>query len=311
MGNTKNSELTYLAARTSCKPWGKPEGPVEVTPAILVGYPKMRAFLRWAGSKKQLITKLREYWPGGSTRYIEPFAGSACLFLDLQPNDAVLGDLNWELMCTMRVVRDDVYELLSCLRKLPRGKRAYYRIRRIDAQTLSEVEIAARFIYLNHYCFNGLYRTNRHGQFNVPYGPPKRGTCINEVAITKASSAMQRALLLNKDFEETIDLAQPGDFVYLDPPYVVGTRKIFAEYCPGTFAREDLRRLQSTLFRLDERNVTFVITYADSREARQLLSPWKPRRVRTRRNIAGFSGNRRTTYELLATNIVTGSSLRQ
>jgi DNA adenine methylase len=117
---------------------------------------------------------------------------------------------------------------------------------------------------------------------------------------------LKRANLVNGDFEKVLGLAQRGDFVFLDPPYVVSSRRIFAEYGSQTFSHNDLGRLKTALARLDKKGVTFMITYADSPEARKLLVEWRPRRIRARRNIAGFVGSRRFSYELLATNSTVG-----
>lgn len=260
------------------------------------------SFLRWAGSKRLLLSKLRKYCPAHYKRYIEPFAGSACLFFDLQPQSAILGDLNQELICTLRAVQNDVQLVFECIRRLPRGEAAYYRTRELDTSSLSDAQIAARFIYLNRYCFNGLYRTNRAGKFNVPYGPPKSGLPVNEDAIRNAARVLQHAMLVAGDFEETLAYAARGDFVYIDPPYVMETRRVFSEYLPNTFAKDDLIRLGASLDSLDKRGATFLVSYADSPEARKLLDKWRPKRIWTRRNIAGFSGSRKGTYELIATN---------
>lgn len=266
----------------------------------------MRSFIRWAGSKRLLLPTLRRYRPRSFGRYIEPFAGSASLFFDLEPQQAILGDLNEELICTYRQVKRDVYLVLQCLRRLPRGERAYYYIRALHPHRLSDSEVAARFLYLNHYCFNGLYRTNLQGQFNVPYGPPRNNSSIDEKLVVKASQALQNSLLVTGDFGETLAYAEPKDFVYLDPPYLVGHRRIFSEYHPKSFTSHDLGRLSMILTDIHGRGIFFLATYADSPEARRILAPWKPVRVRTRRNIAGFSASRRFSYELLATNFPAG-----
>jgi DNA adenine methylase len=239
----------------------------------------------------------------GYARYVEPFAGSASLFFDLRPDRAILGDLNWELMAALRAVRRDVSLVLQCLRRLPVGESSYYRIRRLDPAELAAAELAARFLYLNHFCFNGLYRTNLCGQFNVPYGPPKNGGRLNESAIVDAADALQATELLHADFEETLDRVQEGDFVFLDPPYAVSRRRVFREYLPGSFNNVDLPRLGRTLEALDSKGAAFVITYADSVESRRLLARWRRSRLWVRRNIAGFAADRRSYYELLATNI--------
>jgi len=260
----------------------------------------MKSPIRWAGSKKQSVRRLKRYWTGG--RYIEPFAGSACLFFELEPNEAVLGDLNWELTEALSALQADVEQVLAFLQSFRTGEKAYYAIRERDPRNLDRHELAARFLYLNRYCFNGLYRTNLQGQFNVPYGPPRSGLGVDEQLVRDAAQLLKRATILHGDFESTVSHAREGDLVYLDPPYVVSRRRIFREYLPASFSETDLSRLQSLLFQLDNRRISFVITYADSAEARKLLNPWLPRRIRSRRNIAGFASDRRVSYELLATN---------
>lgn len=267
----------------------------------------MDSFLRWAGSKRQLLGKLSAFSPEAYERYIEPFAGSACLFFHLEPKEGILGDLNSDLIRTMRALQRDVSLVLECLRRIRKGERSYYALRRKNPVLLSDAESAARFIFLNHYCFNGIFRTNLAGQFNVPYGPPKNDSSINEERIVQASRSLQRATLHNGDYRETLELARRGDFVYMDPPYAIESRRVFSEYLPGTFSKDDLRQLGETLESLDSRGVHFLISYGDSPEARRLLKPWKPRRVWTRRHIAGFACDRRGAYELLGTNMTRGN----
>ncbi len=132
-------------------------------------------FLRWAGSKRKLLPVLREYWNPSYSRYVEPFAGSACLFFHLQPSKALLGDINRDLMFTYRQVRRDLPAVLSALRKFKGNKKEYLRLRAISPTELEDAERAARFIFLNRYCFNGIYRTNLQGSFNVPYGGLRAG----------------------------------------------------------------------------------------------------------------------------------------
>jgi DNA adenine methylase len=263
----------------------------------------MKSPIRWAGSKRQTLPKLRDLWGAGYTRYVEPFAGSASLFFDIEPQSAVLGDLNWELITALRSIRRDVELVLQCLRRIPLGEHNYYKVRGQDPTRLSPSELAARFLYLNHFCFNGLYRTNLKGQFNVPYGPPKNDSAIREDAIIAAAKALQTTELLHADFEETLNQAQHGDFVFLDPPYVMNGRRVFREYLPGSFKGTDLPRLKRVLRALDSKGAAFVITYADSVESRKLLGKWNRTRMWVRRNIAGFASDRRGYYEMLATNI--------
>jgi DNA adenine methylase len=249
-----------------------------------------------------LLRHLRPYWPGGETRYVEPFCGSACLFFDLEPSRAILGDLNEELIWTLRAVKNAPHIVLESLHRLRQSKASYYKLRNVSPLSLAEADRAGRLLYLNRNCFNGIYRTNRKGEFNVPYGPPKSGHAIDQSPVIAASRALSNVMIVCGDFEKTLGHVQTGDFVYLDPPYCLDNRRVFREYVPGSFALADLERLATQLRRLDALNIRFVITYADSPEARDLLRPWKPYRVRVRRHVAGFSYHRRYAYELIASN---------
>lgn len=262
----------------------------------------MKPFLRWAGSKKQLLPTLLSMLPRGIDRYIEPFAGSACLFFEMQPQCAVLGDLSWELVTTYRTLRNDVDAVISELSKLRRGAQTYYRLRSWNPNTLALSKLAARFIYLNRFCFNGLYRTNEQGQFNVPYGHNKSKNDFDFAHLRSVARLLKRATLHVGDFSDTLRNARKGDFVYLDPPYVVKRRRIFREYGVESFCADDLHRLDKSLGGLDRRGIKFVVSYAYCREAKVLFSPWCTRRVLVRRNIAGFCAARRSAYELLAWN---------
>lgn len=263
----------------------------------------MKPIIRWAGSKRQILSSLSSYYPDKRPRYIEPFCGSAALFFKIEPHAAILGDMNTELICALRAIQANPGVVLECLSRLATGKRAYYRVREVAPNILSDNELAARFLYLNHYCFNGLFRTNSQGRFNVPYGPPTTGRPIDEAVVLEGSKLLQCATLLGGDFQDTLAHARAGDFVYLDPPYVVRTRRVFSEYLPHSFAHGDLRRLGECLDKLDAIGAFFVVSYADSREARALLAQWSYRRIAVRRHIAGFVGARRTNYELIATNL--------
>lgn len=261
-------------------------------------------FLRWAGSKRKLLPKLKNYWNGTFKRYVEPFMGSACLFfaLDPQPPAALLSDLNEELVDTFIAVRDNPLLVWKHLQSHVCSREYYYELRSVNSASLSPVKAAARFIYLNRFCFNGLYRTNRQGKFNVPYAASGTGSLPSKEALLAASEALQKAELIAGDFSKTMSLVEEGDFVYLDPPFVVDARRVFTEYYPGHFSGIDLERFSETLRELDAKGAFFMVSYADCKEGRKMLAPWRTNRVRTRRNIAGFSKNRRYAYELMATN---------
>jgi DNA adenine methylase len=262
----------------------------------------VRPFLRWAGSKRQLIPQLSRYLGNGHSRYIEPFAGSASLFFSACPTSAVLGDINGELMSTYDQVRNSLGSVLDALRVMKKGRDEYLRIREIDPQTLPPPVRAARFIYLNRYCFNGLYRTNLAGKFNVPYGGDRTGKLPADGQFERCSELLQRAELVVGGFDVTLREAKTGDFVYMDPPFTVGDRRIFKEYDATGFSSRQLEDLRSWILRLDEMNVAFLVSYAESVEADYLAEGFHCQSVAVRRNIAGFAGSRRKATEILISN---------
>lgn len=262
-----------------------------------------KPLLRWAGSKRQLVPQLAAYWGTQHTRYVEPFAGSACLFFNLQPQAGLLGDINADLIEMYGVVRDSPAALSEALQEHKNDPDEYYELRATDPTTLSETDRAARFIYLNRFCFNGLYRTNQRGQFNVPYGGRKSGTVPSEADLLTASRLLTQSEIVAGDFSVVLQRVRPGDFVYLDPPFSVAGRRVFKEYDPASFSDSELVRLRAALKQLDKSGVTFLLSYADCPEGEELGAGFRLTRVSTRRNIAGFSGNRRSADELLVTNL--------
>lgn len=261
-----------------------------------------KPFLRWAGSKKQLIPIIYTYWRNHHKRYFEAFAGSASLFFHIQPKTAILSDINSELIKTYKQIKKNETKVLEKLRKLKIRKQDYYRIRELKPQQLDPAMRAARFIYLNRFCFNGLYRTNRKGEFNVPYGGEKSGSIPAEETFYKCHVALQNACLKTGDFEKVLDMTEHGDFVYLDPPYSNKKIRIFHEYDPSNFNWKDLYRLRLWQEEMTARGVEFLISYADCEEARILKDGYKIQKVEVKRNIAGFAKHRRVVTELLINN---------
>lgn len=262
----------------------------------------MKPFLRWAGSKAQLLPEIKQFWKPRYTRYVEPFCGSACLFFSIQPQDALLSDLNEELICTLAQIQVSTDVVVECLKRMQTDEKSYYQIRAIDPITLTPNERAARFIYLNSLCFNGLYRTNQSGQFNVPYGSRHRKNLFDPVMLNEAAQLLRNATFENSDFESVVDQTKNGDFLYLDPPYVTSSRKMFTEYGKNVFTETDLSRLIKSLHRASDRGVHFVLSYADVPEILPLRERWTSVEVNARRNIAGFAGARRSVKEILITN---------
>jgi DNA adenine methylase len=261
-------------------------------------------FLRWAGSKRRLLPVLQTFWTKKHKRYIEPFAGSACLFFALRPPKAILGDLNPELIATYIEVKYRIAAVLKELKRLkPSDKSEYKRLRAIDISTMTPPARAARFVYLNRYCFNGIYRTNLLGQFNVPFSGVRCGSVPSDDLFEKCSSRLRTVRLMKGDFEKALQHAQKGDLVYMDPPFAVRARRVFREYDPSTFTHDDIFRLRSWMERLNSGGINFVVSYAESDEADILRRNFSYETVSVRRNIAGFTGSRILTNELLISNI--------
>jgi len=260
-------------------------------------------FLRWAGSKRQILPTLSQYWNTRFDRYVEPFAGSACLFFHLAPRKALLGDINQELIRAYRSVRSRHREISRLLRTMRKGKRRYYKLRSLRPDRLSSEKRAARFIYLNRFCFNGIYRTNGNGYFNVPYGGDGSGSIPSPEMLLRAASLLRRATLVCGDFEKVLDRVQRGDFVYMDPPFVVSNRRVFKEYDSGVFGRDDVVRLRRRLIELTAMQVPFVVSYIQSKEGEYLSRGFNVSRVTVRRNVSGFAYRRRKCRELLISNL--------
>jgi DNA adenine methylase len=260
-----------------------------------------KPFLRWAGSKRKQVSRLASFWSPHHTRYVEPFAGSACLFFERAPRLAVLGDSNRELMEVYRVVRDEPERLHQRLCRIPRDLTSYLHWRQLKPETLDRETRALRFLYLNRNCFNGIYRTNLRGEFNVPMGT-RLGEYFSKDDLVSCSELLQRTTLVAGDFVKTLERVKAGDFVYLDPPYAVTSRRIFREYGRKTFDTTDIPRLSECLAAIVAQRADFLVSYADCAEARALAHKWHSVRLPTRRHIAGFAGDRKKAYEWLISN---------
>lgn len=260
--------------------------------------------LRWAGSKRKLLPKLLPYWGEGYPRYLEPFAGSAALFYAISPPRAILSDINADLVETLTAVRDHPRAIYRRLVALPRGRRSYNRLRKMAPTSMESLDRAARFLFLNRFCFNGLYRTNVAGRFNVPYSPQGTGDIPSWKQFCASARHLRSATIFHGDFAKVLaSTVRAGDFVYLDPPYAVANRRIFRQYGPQTFGLCDLERLVGCLHCIDAIGAKFVLSYAYCSEAVFMFKNWPCRKLFTQRNISGFAKHRRTAAEILVTNL--------
>jgi DNA adenine methylase len=261
-----------------------------------------KPFLRWAGSKRKQLSRLSAFWSNRHTGYVEPFAGSACLFFAIAPSRAVLGDSNAELIHVYQVVRDRPERLFSRLNKISRDIQTYNRLRALKPESLDAETRALRFLYLNRNCFNGIYRTDVEGRFNVPMGR-ESGAYPTKKDLLRCAELLQRASLVVGDFQHTLKRVTAGDFVYLDPPYAMNSRRMFREYGKEIFTTADIPRLADCLTEIRDIGADFLVSYADCRESRALARNWNAVRLPIRRYIAGFVGARKMAYEWLITNL--------
>jgi len=259
--------------------------------------------LRWAGSKRKLLPKLVHFFEKSKcTDYAEPFCGSACLYFRIQSRTAILSDINSELIESYRQVRKTPEQIYEHVTHLPTTSEFYYELRAKDPASLSSFERAARFLYLNRYSFNGIYRTNRAGQFNVPRGrhtgnfPP----LSNFMAV---ADKLCMAKLIHADFSVALNAITSSHFVYLDPPYVYQKRRDRGEYGVGSFKLPEISRLSGELSRIDSIGAKFLLSYVENEEIADLADRWTVHSVSVRRQIGGFSKTRPPINELLITNI--------
>ena len=258
--------------------------------------------LRWAGSKRKLLPLLMGNIPENYNRYIEPFCGSACLFFAIRPAKAILGDINPELIHCYEQIRKHPFLLNRAVSKIPNTKKDYYEIRKKETLSLNPLDRAARFIYLNRYCFNGVYRTNKKGIFNVPRGT-RTGKIPSENAFFRCSFALRKANILNLDFSKCLSQVTKDDFIYLDPPYASSERPSIEEYGVESFQHTDISRLVNQLIRIDNIGALFLLSYSDTPDLLSLLPiHWNIQKIRVRRHVAGFLNSRQFVSELLISN---------
>lgn len=261
---------------------------------------KTKQIIRWAGSKRKLIPQLTNLAPESFNSYIEPFCGSACLFFELAPTNAILGDINVELINALRQIKKN-RSLHQLLVQCPSTYEEYYRVRAIDPKVLNVQERAVRFLYLNRYCFNGVYRTNKAGKFNVPRGT-RTGEFPGKESFELARLTLNNAKLITGSYEKTLDLASNGDFAYIDPPYAK-SGNFTGEYGPGSFDSQYMPGFISNLAKLDKKGVKFLVSYRACEEVIDSLNDkYAVTQISVKRHISGFKSGWDDASEILIQN---------
>ena len=273
--------------------------------AVQLKEERIKPFLRWAGGKTWFIDHLETLITGHNfTNYYEPFLGGGSIFFSLSVTDAVatLSDANKELIDTYTAIRDNVEEVVKFFATYENTAEFYYKLR--EKEPTDPFERAARFMYLNHTSYNGLYRVNRKGKYNVPFGNRKRDT-IDIDEIRKASKALAGANLISGDFENRGDVIQRGTLVFLDPPYTVSHNDNgFIQYNQSIFSLEDQKRLAQYIQYIMDQGAYFILTNAAHNAIREIFADCGQSMLVERQSlIGGKKAKRGLTSELVFTNI--------
>lgn len=263
--------------------------------------------VKWVGGKRQLMFELLKNMPKTYNRYFEPFIGGGALFFELQPENAYISDMNEELINLYSVVRDNVYELISDLNKHEISKEYFLEIRNLDRtdeyKNLSNVQRASRFIYLNRTCFNGLYRVNSQGQFNVPFGNYKNPRIVDENNLLNCSELLKNTEIKCADFSEILTKVKKGGFVYLDPPYVpLNETSSFTSYTKDGFDMDMQFKLREVCDELDSMGVMFMLSNSDTKFVNELYSNYEIKKVFASRAVNANAEGRGKITEVLVRN---------
>jgi DNA adenine methylase len=265
-------------------------------------------FVKWAGGKTQLIDQLVPLLPKNFNRYIEPFVGGgALLFYILQKypdKEVIISDVNKELMITYEVVKNDVEKLIKKLKehKNKHNKDYYYKSRDIDPNTLDNIEKAARFIYLNKTCFNGLYRVNSKGGFNVPIGSYKNPDIVQEDKLRVISKLLQNVTIKCESFEKVLTYAKKGDFVYFDPPYYPLKTNSFTTYHHDEFLDKEHKQLAEVFKELAKKGCFVMESNSNTEFVKKLYPKYGVKLVTAKRLINCRSEGRGIINEIVIRN---------
>lgn len=256
---------------------------------------QLRPLLKWAGGKTQLLGELLPRIPANYGRYIEPFFGGGALFFAIAPENGVISDSNPELVNLYRSVADDVEGVIRCLKDFENTEEVFYAVRGMDWKTVSPSLAAARTLYLNRTCYNGLFRVNGAGHFNVPFGHYKKVKILGEASLRNTSSLLRKTLILCGDYRDILEKhAGPGDFVFLDPPYLpVSEYADFKRYTKEQFREEDHRELAREVDRLQSLGCHVILTNSDHPLVQDLYRRYRIDVVMSRRLIS-CKGNGRS-----------------
>lgn len=263
---------------------------------------RLTPILKWAGGKRQLLHAIMPLVPQDYGCYFEPFLGAGAVLLELQPQNAIVNDTNVELINVYNIIKQQPTELIRLLKQYEEQhcEEFYYHLRNIDRDEnlFSEISLlhkAARTIYLNRTCYNGLYRVNRKGYFNTPIGRNSSIQIVNEKGILGISEYLNKSEIkfMNGDYKNALENVTAQDFVFLDPPYYPTNKNSFLRYDMSTFEIQEQIELKETCDRLNNQGIRFVETNSDCEEIRELYSEYNLIEVDVRRCINANANGRR------------------
>ena len=267
--------------------------------------------MKWVGGKRQLLDDIIPLLPDYFSTYVEPFVGGGALLFEIQPKKAIVNDLNHELINLYKVIKDNPNELLSLLEEheLNNSEEYFYQIRALDRSEsyneMSDIEKAARIIYLNKTCYNGLFRVNQSGQFNSPYGKYKNPNIVNKPVVLAMANYFQNnnITLLNGDYKMALKKLRKGAFVYFDPPYMpISSSSSFTGYTENGFDKKQQIELKEECDKLNSRGIKFLLSNSDHPFIRDLYKDYEIITVRAKRSINSNSNKRGEINEVLVRN---------
>lgn len=266
--------------------------------------------VKWVGGKRQLLEEITPLLPKRITSYCEPFFGGGAVLFSIQPRNAIINDLNQDLITVYEIIRDDVESLVESLKKHQNTSEYFYTIRDKDRDKelykgMSKVEKASRLLYLNKTCFNGLFRVNSSGEFNSPFGHYKNPNIVNEPVLRAVSTYFNESNIkfYSEDFAETLKRVRRGGFVYLDPPYdPVSDTASFTGYNKGGFDRNEQIRLKQCCDELTQRGIKFMLSNSATEFIKELYGEYEITIVKAKRAINSDASKRGAIEEVLIRN---------
>jgi len=264
-----------------------------------------KPFLKWAGGKTQLLKYIRELYPNNINKYYEPFIGGGAVFFDLAPNEYLISDSNPELINAYKIVATKPYELIEKLSKMENTQDFFYKLRSLKFNELDKTSAAARTLYLNRTCFNGLYRVNKNGDFNVPYGKYKNPDLINKNKIIACNKLLKSRSIKCMDFRKLENIKfNKNDFIFFDPPYVpLDGYSDFKRYTKEQFYSDSQHDLANIFKSLARKNVKLVLTNSNTPLVKQLYDGFDKIIIDSNRSISSKGLTRKGQDVIIYANI--------